>query len=216
MSPNASTPPSVIRVLIVDDHFMARIGLALPVNQESDMTVVGEARTAGEALELYRELLPDIVTMDYQLSDGDGPSVVQSIRDENPGARVLMLSAFDGEEQVYRAIQAGVCGYLSKNSACSEVLEAIRTIHGGGTAFPLNLALKAQARHNRPELTPRELRIMTLLCQGTTNKEIAGQLGFSESLIKQELVRIFDKLGANDRAHAATLAIERGLVRLDL
>jgi two-component system, NarL family, response regulator len=207
---------STIRVLIVDDHFMARIGLAMPINQEPDMTVVAEARTAEEALELYRQHLPDVVTMDYRLPDHDGPLAVQAIRDEFPGARILMLSAFAGEEAVYQSVQSGVCGYLVKSAACSEVLNAIRTLHSGGTFFPTELADKVEARRNRPDLTPREIDILHLLAHGNTNKEIAARLGYSESLIKQELVRIFDKLGAHDRAHAATLAIERGLVELGL
>lgn len=206
-------PQPVIRVLIVDDHFMARIGLSMPISQEKDMTVVAEARNAREALELYRLHLPDVVTMDYSLPDEEGPTAVTAIRGEFPGARVLLLSAFDGEEQVYQSVRAGVCGYLTKNADCTEVLDAIRHIHAGKTVFSKELADKATRRSTRPDLTERELEIVRHLARGTTNKEIAWKLGFSESLIKQELVRIFDKLGAHDRAHAATLAIERGLVK---
>lgn len=204
----------MIRVLVVDDHFMARIGLTMPINQEKNMTVVAEARNGAEALELFRVHRPDVVTMDYRMPDHDGPGVVASIRKEFPGARVLLLSAFDGEEHVFQAMEAGVCGYLTKNSACADVLAAIRSIHQGETVFPPELAAKAEARRDRPGLTPREVQILQLLAGGNSNKEIARQLGFSESLIKQELVRIFDKLGARDRAHAATLAIERGIVDL--
>lgn len=216
MKNSPSTPGSAprIRVLIVDDHFMARIGLAMPINQETDMTVAAEARTAQEALDFYRQHLPDVVTMDYRLPDLDGPQAVKQIRAEFPGARVLLLSAFDGEEHVHRALQAGVCGYLTKSADCEEVLSAIRCIHGGGTVLPATLAAKATARQFRPDLTERELEILRHVAMGTTNKEIAFRLGYSESLIKQHLVRVFTKLGAHDRAHATTLAIERGLVEL--
>lgn len=210
----APVPVAGIRVLIVDDHFMARIGLAMPINQESDMSVAGEARTAREALEMYRVHLPDVVTMDYRLPDDDGPAAVLRIRGEFPGARVLLLSAFDGEEHIYRAQQAGVCGYLTKNANCTEVLAAIRSIHEGRTVFPEAIAAKAAARRARPDLSERELEILRLVATGTTNKEIGAMLGYSESLIKQHLVRVFSKLGALDRAHAATLAIERGIVEL--
>jgi two-component system, NarL family, response regulator len=201
-----------IRIMLVDDHFMARIGLALPINQQPDMQVIAEACNGPEALELYRQHLPDVVIMDYELPDKTGPEIVTAIRIEFPGARVLLLSAHDGEERIYGAIEAGVCGYLTKNSDCALVLASIRSIASGQSAFPPAIAEKAAARRQRPPLTAREQRILNLLARGNSNKIIAADLGYSESLIKQELVRVFDKLGANDRAHAVMLAVERGLV----
>ena len=198
--------------MLVDDHFMARIGLALPINQQADMQVIAEACNGQEALELYRQHLPDVVIMDYALPDKTGPEIVSAIRTEFPGARVLLLSAHEGEEQIHRAIEAGVCGYLTKNSDCALVLASIRSIATGQNAFPPAIAKKADARRQRPPLTEREQKILSLLARGNSNKLIAADLGFSESLIKQELVRIFDKLGAKDRAHAVMLAVERGLV----
>jgi DNA-binding NarL/FixJ family response regulator len=202
-----------IKIMLVDDHFMARIGLALPINQQPDMHVVAEVCNGQEALELYRQHLPDVVIMDYELPDKNGPEIVTAIRTEFPGARVLLLSAHDGEEQIHRAIEAGVCGYLTKNSDCALVLASIRSIATGHSAFPPAIAEKAAASRQRPTLTERELEILNLLARGNSNKLIAADLGFSESLIKQELVRIFDQLGAKDRAHAVMLAVERGLVR---
>ena len=213
-SSSSSSPAAPIRVLIVDDHFTARIGLAMPINQENDMQVVGEARTVEEAVSLYRELRPDVVTMDYRLPDGDGPSAVARIRAEFPEAKVLLFSAFDGEEPVYRALEAGVRGYLSKESDCAGMLSAIRAIFAGESVISEALLRKAELRRSRPSLTLRELEILKLLAVGNCNKQIADRLGFSESLIKQELMRVFDKLGAQDRAHAATLAIERGLLEM--
>lgn len=204
---------SLIRIMLVDDHFMARIGLALPINQQPDMQVIAEGCNGQEALELYRQHLPDVVIMDYELPDKRGPEIITALRTEFPGARVLLLSAHEGEEQIHRAIEAGVCGYLTKNSDCALVLASIRSIASGLSAFPPAIAQKAAARRLRPTLTERELEILSLLAQGNSNKLIAAELGFSESLIKQELVRIFDKLGAKDRAHAVMLAVERGLVK---
>lgn len=203
----------LIRIMLVDDHFMARIGLALPINQQPDMQVIAEGCNGQEALELYRQHLPDVVIMDYELPDKRGPEIITALRTEFPGARVLLLSAHEGEEQIHRAIEAGVCGYLTKNSDCALVLASIRSIASGLSAFPPAIAQKAAARRLRPTLTERELEILSLLAQGNSNKLIAAGLGFSESLIKQELVRIFDKLGAKDRAHAVMLAVERGLVK---
>jgi DNA-binding NarL/FixJ family response regulator len=211
-TPDSNTAPRLIRIMLVDDHFMARIGLALPINQQPDMQVIAEACNGEEALELYRQHLPDVVIMDYALPDKTGPEIVTAIRAEFPGTRVLLLSAHEGEEHIHRAIEAGVCGYLTKNSDCALVLGSIRSIASGHSAFPPAIAAKAAARRQRPGLTERELEILNLLAQGNTNKLIAAELGFSESLIKQELVRIFDKLGAKDRAHAVMLAIERGQV----
>jgi two-component system, NarL family, response regulator len=211
-APDSNTAPRLTRIMLVDDHFMARIGLALPINQQPDMQVIAEACNGQEALELYRQHLPDVVIMDYALPDKTGPEVVTAIRTEFPGTRVLLLSAHEGEEHIHRAVEAGVCGYLTKNSDCALVLDSIRSIATGQSAFPPAIAAKAAARRLRPSLTERELEILNLLAQGNTNKLIAAELGFSESLVKQELVRIFDKLGAKDRAHAVMLAIERGQV----
>lgn len=211
-APDSNTAPRLTRIMLVDDHFMARIGLALPINQQPDMQVIAEACNGEEALRLYRQHLPDVVIMDYALPDKTGPEVVTAIRAEFPGTRVLLLSAHEGEEHIHRSIEAGVCGYLTKNSDCALVLDSIRSIAIGQSAFPPAIAEKAAARRLRPDLTERELEILNLLAQGNSNKLIAAELGFSESLIKQELVRIFDKLGAKDRAHAVMLAIDRGLV----
>jgi two-component system, NarL family, response regulator len=202
-----------IRVMIVDDHFMARIGLAAAINQEDDMEVVAEACTGAEALEFFPQFRPSVVTMDYELPDQTGPQAAERIRQQYPGARLLLLSAYEGEERVYQAARAGICGYLTKTSDCSEVLEAIREIHQGGTAFSPVYHRRIAERRLRPDFTEREIAILLQLAKGNSNKMIAVSMGFSESLIKRELVRLFDKLGAKDRAHAVMLAVERGVVR---
>lgn len=204
--------PRKIRILIADDHFMARMGLALPIGQEPDMEVVAEAQDGAEAQAAFLKHLPDVTLLDYRLPDMDGPDVAAAIRAMRPDAKIIILSAFEGEESIFRAHRAGVRGYLPKTSACGEVLQAIRSVCAGGAAFPPAIEAKIRARSSRNGLGQREIRILKLITQGNSNKEIAHIIGFSESLIKQELVRVFTKLGARDRAHAATLAIERGIV----
>ena len=140
-----------IRILVVDDHFMARLGLCVPINREPDMAVVGEGRNAAHAVTLYREHLPDVVTMDYRLPDAPGPEAVLAIRSEFPTARVLMLSAYEGEEDIWRAVQAGVRGYLTKDAEREDVLAAIRRVHMGETVFPAPIAAKIAARRDRDD-----------------------------------------------------------------
>lgn len=204
-----------IRVLIVDDHFMARLGLSVPIKREPDMSVVAEARNGTLAVSLFREHQPDVVIMDFRLPDTSGPDVALAIRGEFPAARILMLSAFDGEEDIWRAVNAGVRGYLTKDAEREEVLAAIRQVHGGGTVFPAHVAAKISARREREPLIPREVEMLRLIVRGYSNKEIATMLHMSEGLVKLHVSKILEKLEAPDRTRAATLAIERGIVRLD-
>ena len=204
-----------IRVLIVDDHSMARVGLAVPINSQSDMTVIAEAGTAMEAITLYRQHRPDVVTMDYRLVRHTGVQATEAIRAEFPDARILFLSVFEGEEDIYRAAQAGASGYLLKSVDGDVLLDAIRQIHEGETVFPPPLAAKLRARSKRESLTERETRILKLIVDGRSNKEIANTLHMSEPLVKLDVRKILDKLGAQDRTRAATLAIERGIVHLE-
>lgn len=204
-----------IRVLIVDDHFMARLGLSVPIKREPDMSVVAEARNGALAVSLFREHQPDVVIMDFRLPDTSGPDVALAIRGDFPAARILMLSAFDGEEDIWRAVNAGVRGYLTKDAEREEVLAAIRQVHGGETVFPAHVAAKISARQGREPLIPREVEMLRLIVRGYSNKEIATMLRMSEGLVKLHVSKILEKLEAPDRTRAATLAIERGIVRLD-
>ncbi len=203
---------SKIRILIVDDHFMARLGLAVPINGEPDMTVIAETDTAADALLLYRSHQPDVVLMDYRLHGESGVDAARNIRAEFPSARILMLTALEGEEDIHRAAGAGVCGYLSKQSRREEVLGAIRRVHAGEHVFPAAIAAKLRARERRDPLIPREIEILHHIVQGRSNKEIAAALKMSESLIKHHVRKILEKLAVPDRTRAATLAIERGIV----
>jgi DNA-binding NarL/FixJ family response regulator len=204
----------MIRVLTVDDHFTARLGHSVPINGEPDMQVIAEASTGHEAVELYRKHQPDLVIMDYRLPDLSGVEALQAIHDEFPAVRAIMLTVYEGEEDIYRAITAGAQGYLTKSAERSELLKALRCVAGGDTYFPPEVIAKYKARERRKPLTERELAILRLIVKGHANKDIVSALHMSMGTIKLHVSIILDKMGASDRTHAATLAIERGIVRL--
>jgi DNA-binding NarL/FixJ family response regulator len=203
-----------IQVLIVDDHFLVRIGLANSLNIESDMACVAEARTGAEAIELYRKHLPDVVLLDLRLPDMDGVEVTNKLRSEFPGAAVIMISTFDGEEDIYRALQAGARSYVPKDVSRDELLQIIRTVHEGNHALPAPVAARLAQRMQRRELTEREHQVLRLVVEGQTNKQIATNLNVTEVTVKLHVSSILTKLGAQDRTHASTLAIQRGIVHV--
>ena len=204
-----------IRVLIVDDHFMARLGLAVPINGEPDMCLIAEAADAAEALLQYRQHRPDVVTMDYRMPGESGVKAAVAILGEFPEARILMLSAYEGEEDIFRAVQAGVSGFLSKDASRGSVLDAIRRVFAGEEVYAPKIADKLRARALREPLIPREMEILRHIVSGRANKEIADAMRLSEPLVKLHVRKILEKLGAMDRTRAATLAIERGIIHLD-
>lgn len=205
-------PP--IRILIVDDHAMVRFALTEAIQRHSDLTLVGEAQNGRSAVALYRKLRPDVVTMDFKLPDQDGDQVVAEIRAEFPEARVVLLSIFENSENIWRATQAGVLGYVSKAAKVAEVIQAIRSIAVGKTYFSSGLEEKLAARQRQESLTPRELAVLELVAAGHSNKEIAAALNLSLSTVKLHLQNIFSKLGAQDRTQATAAAFQRGIVRL--
>ena len=205
---------SPIRVLIVDDHFATRLGLTLPINSEPDMTVVAEASTGAKAIELYRELRPDVLLLDYRLPDQTGVDVLEAIRGEFPTARVVILTMFDGEEDIHRAVEAGAKGYVTKSAECEDVLTAIRDVAAGGTYFSADVKQKLKERGQRKTLTPRELEILRLLVKGHSTKEIVDLLKLSMGTIRLDISMILEKLGAFDRTRAVAIAIERGIVHV--
>ena len=205
---------SPIRVLIVDDHFATRLGLTLPINSEPDMTVVAEASTGAKAIELYRELRPDVLLLDYRLPDQTGVDVLEAIRGEFPDANIVILTMFDGEEDIHRAVEAGAKGYVTKSAECEDVLTAIRDVAAGGTYFSADVKQKLKERGQRKPLAPRELEILRLLVKGHSTKEIVDLLKLSMGTIRLDISMILEKLGAFDRTRAVAIAIERGIVHV--
>ena len=203
-----------IRVIVVDDHFATRLGLSVPINSEPGMKVIGEASTGARAIELYREHQPDVMLMDYHLPDQSGVETLKAIRAEFPNARVLILTIFDGEEDIYRAVSAGAQGYLTKSCECEEMLKAIRLIASGSSYFPSAIATKIKNRTKRDPLNARELEILRLLVKGYSTKEIVDMLKLSMGTIRLHISLILEKLDAYDRTSAVAIAIERGIEHL--
>ncbi len=208
-------PPPRIRILLVDDHFFVRMGLAASLNDEPDLEVVAEAGSVAEALERFRQTQPDVTLLDGNLPDGHGLEALAQIRAESSSARVIMLSVDEAEETIFRAIKAGALGYLSKSTPRQQMLQGIREAAQGRVFLPPELAAKLRQRGQRQELTAREIEVLRLVVRGKPNKLIAAALGIVEMTVKVHLSHIFEKLGVQDRTSAATAALHRGLVKLE-
>jgi DNA-binding NarL/FixJ family response regulator len=204
-----------IRILVVDDHFFVRMGLAGSLNAEPDLRVVAEADNGTLALNLYRNHLPDVVLLDGRLPGMSGLETLVALRREFPDARVLMLSIDEGEEDVFRALQAGAAGYLPKATQLEELLRALRAIHAGGNYLPPALAARLAERSPGTTLTARELEILELVTKGLSNREIGAVLGCSETTVKWHLKNIMHKLEVTDRTEATRVAVERGILHLE-
>jgi two-component system NarL family response regulator len=204
----------LIRILVVEDHNVVRQGLIALLKTVPDMQVIGEASDGKAAVELYRRLKPDITIMDLRLPKMSGVEAITEIRLENPTARVIVLTTFDGDEDIYRALQAGARGYLLKDMFGEELMEAIRTVHSGRTRIPAPVAQILAERMGGPNLTPRESEVLELIVAGRSNKEIGSDLGISEATVKSHINSILSKLGVTDRTQAATTALQRGIVHL--
>ncbi|MBC7979209.1 MAG: response regulator transcription factor [Armatimonadetes bacterium] len=205
--------PTPIRILIVDDHFMVRVGIIGALSQETDMKVVGEARDGMTALQMFADLKPDVTLMDGILPDFHGIEVTRRIIADHPGARILLVSINDTGEDVYRAIEAGAAGYIPKSSEQTELLQAIRDVAAGFRYLPQDLARKLAIRRLTTPLSEREIEVLSLVAKGMGNKEIATSLGIAEGTIKTHLKHIISKLDARDRTSAVTLAQEQGILR---
>jgi two-component system NarL family response regulator len=203
-----------IRLLVVDDHFFVRMGLAGSLNAEPDMRVVAEADNGTQALKLFREHQPDVVLLDGRLPGLSGVETLAALRSEFPGARVLMLSIDDGEEDVFRALQAGAAGYLPKATQLQELLRAIRAIHTGERYLPPALAAHLAERGPGSTLTERECEVLDLVSKGLTDREIGVAIGCSETTAKWHLKNIMQKLEMTDRTEATRVAVERGILHV--
>ncbi len=208
------TPAPPIRILLVDDHLLVRLGLAGLLSRSGTCEVVAEAAMGAEAIEMYEAHRPDVTLLDRWLPDMQGEEVACRIREQDPAAKILMLSIDEGEEDIHRALQAGVSGYLPKSVDGTELLLAIETVHAGKRYVAECLRARLERRQHREELNRREMEVLGLLASGRTNKEIAGELGLSEVTIKVYVGRLLQKLGAKDRTQAVTIAIARGIVHL--
>jgi len=204
-----------IRLLVVDDHFFVRMGLTGSLNAEADLRVVAEADNGTQALKLYREHKPDVVIMDGRLPGLSGVEALTALRREFPNARVLMLSVDEGEEDVYRAMQAGAAGYLPKSTQLQELLRAIRAIHAGEKYLPPALADRLAERGSGATLTTREREVLELASKGLTNREIGQTIGCSETTAKWHLKNVMQKLEVTDRTEATRVAVERGILHVE-
>ena len=206
---------SVIRLLVVDDHFFVRMGLTGSLNAEPDIRVVAEADNGTQALKMFREHKPDAVIMDGRLPGMSGVETLTALRREFPNARVLMLSVDEGEEDVYRAMQAGAAGYLPKSSQLQELLRAIRAIYGGQNYLPPTLAARLKERGSGATLTEREREVLELVSKGLSNREVGKTIGCSETTAKWHLKNIMQKLEVTDRTEATRVAVERGILHVE-
>ena len=203
-----------IRIILVDDHFVVRLGLAGSLNMEKDMEVIADCSNGEKALQLFREHRPDITIMDGRLPGMNGMDTTRAILAEFPNAKVLMLSAMDAQEDIYAAVQAGIRGYLPKAAEREELVAAIRKVFSGDQYFPKDILTLVQDRENHLELTTREREVLHLIVLGRSNKEIGVELGIAAATVKLHVGNLLEKLGALDRLQAATIAIKRGLVHL--
>lgn len=205
---------NVIRLMLVDDHSMVRMGLATILSVDKDLKVVAEAEDAEQAVALFREHRPDITLMDGRMPGASGVEALQRIRAEYPEARVIMLTTFDLEEMVYAALEAGAAGYLLKSVRRGELVNAIRRVHAGERCFPEELEKKLADAGTQKRLSPRELETLELVRRGLSNRDIGVALGVSENTAKAHLKAILLKLGVADRAEAVAAGFERGLLQI--
>ena len=202
----------VIRILIVDDHFVVRIGLLTSLKMDPELNVVAEASTAAQAIELYRQHQPDVVLMDLRLPDATGVEATTQLRKEFPEAKIIIISSFDAEEDIYRAFRAGARAYLLKDVLGDELFRVIKHVNAGEQYIPEPIARSLAEHSPNSDLTQRELEVLQLLVKGLSNKEIGSVLGFTGNTAKFHIKNILAKLGASDRTEAATAALQRGIL----
>jgi DNA-binding NarL/FixJ family response regulator len=205
----------VIRVLLADDHPVILEGIGAAIALQDDMQVAGEASDGQATLDLYRQLRPDVVLMDLQMPVMDGIEVIKTIRSENPHARIIVLTSHDGDDDIYRSLQAGAAGYMLKDSSRTDLLNAIRTVFSGRELMSPEVAAKLAQRIRRAELTARELEVLNQLAEGKSNQEIGTFLFISEGTVKSHVNNILSKLGVSDRTQAVVHAIQCGIVHLN-
>jgi len=205
---------SKITVLAVDDHPVLRQGIAALIGAQSDMALVAEAANGREAIQQFRAHQPDVTLMDLQMPEMNGLDAMITIRGEFPDARIIVLTTYTGDVQARRALQAGARAYLLKNSLHKELLDTIRAVHAGRKALSTEISFELAERSAQDELSPAEVRVLLLIAEGKTNKEIARDLAVTEDAVKGQVRNILSKLDANDRTHAAMIGLKRGIIQL--
>jgi DNA-binding NarL/FixJ family response regulator len=198
----------------VDDHPLLREGIAALIGLQSDMQLIGEASNGREALEQFRKHHPDITLMDLQMPEMSGIDAISAIRGEFPDARIIILTTYAGDFQVSRALKAGARGYLLKGMLRQELLETIRAVYAGGKRLSAEVATEIAEHATDDVLTPREINVLRLIAEGNANKEIAGKLSLTDETVKGHVKSILAKLGVNDRTHAVTIGLKRGIIEL--
>jgi len=203
-----------IRILTADDHGLLREGIASLIDLEEDMELVAQAATGREAIEQFRRHRPDITLMDLQMPDISGIEAIIAIRSEFPDARIVVLTTYSGDVQVVRALKAGARAYLLKGNVHKDLLDTIRAVHAGQKRVPPEVAAELAMHTAEEQLTERELEVLKLIAKGNANKEIAAQLTVAEDTVKKHVGSILEKLAANDRTHAVTIGLKRGIIEL--
>ena len=203
-----------IRVMCVEDHRIVREGIALIINQEPDMEVVGSCASAEEAVSLYRACRPDVTLMDLRLGKMSGVEAIKAIRTEHPTARIVVLTMYEGDEDIYRAHQAGATTYLLKDTLSSDLIRVVRQVHAGERPVVPLVQARLKERAAAPTLTSREIEVLQLISEGMRNKEVGATLGITEGTVQIHVKNIFGKLNVNDRTAAVQIAVRRGLVQM--
>jgi DNA-binding NarL/FixJ family response regulator len=202
------------RIMIADDHPVVREGFAAMIGTEPDMTVVAQARSGEEAIDLFRRVRPDVTLMDLRMPGMGGVDAIRAIRREFPDSRLIVLTTYDGDEDIYRALEAGAQAYLLKDMICDEILAAIRAVHAGQRRIPAAVGTRLAERMTALGLSEREQRVLDLVATGKSNREIAAALEITEATVKGHMTNVLGKLGVTDRTQAVITAIRRGLVHL--
>jgi DNA-binding NarL/FixJ family response regulator len=203
-----------IRVLSVDDHDLVRKGIAAILSVETDLQLVADASNSRDAIRLFRQHLPDVTLMDLRLPDRSGIETARLIRNEFPEAKIIALTSYDGDQDIYRALEAGVRGYLLKEMVHTEVVRAIRIVHSGKRYIPMEVSQQLNGFFPEVALTPREIEVLTLVARGLGNKEVGDTLGTASGTVKAHVQSILSKLGAKDRTNAVAIALRRGIIHL--
>ena len=204
----------MIRILLVDDHFLARMGLHSIFDVRTDMQIVADAHNGAEAIELHRQHQPDVTIMDLRMPGVSGFDAISAIRAEFPSARIIVLSNYEGSEDVHRALEAGAMAYLGKNVEGEQLIEAIQKVHQGRRFLPAAIGELLKERHPADQLTEREFDVLRLLTKGHSNREIGAELAIAENTVRIHVARVLQKLGVEDRTQAVIVAFQRGIVHL--